>query len=116
MFRKFTGVLTKTSKGFILYSHKSEININEELESLWKVESPVHITITSSSRSLLNEKGCEIYKNRADKTKKYTFHINDIDIEQVLENAINKQLYITIEYTLLLSREEKTDDTRICKS
>ena len=115
MFKEYEGIVDKTSKGYILNHYRNSINITEELKFLWKLDNDVHITIESNSRQLLNENDCQIYYDRADKTKKYTFHINDIDIEQVLENAIGKQIYITVEYTLL-SREEYIDDTNTCKS
>ena len=113
--KQYEGIVDKTSKGYIFNHFRNSINITEELKFLWRSDNDVHIRIESDVRPLLNEQDCPIYYDRLDRTKKYTFHINGRDIEQVLENAIGQLLYITVEYALL-RREERTDDTYTCKS
>lgn len=97
MQKNYFGVITKRHDGYILFTHKSEINMSEELKHFWKLDVPVHITIESETRKMLNEDKCEIYYDK-DADKKYKLHINDINLEQILEGSIGKQLDITIRW------------------
>lgn len=108
--RELFGVLSKTSRGIILFTHKSELNFSLELKHLWQLGCPIHIKIESDTRKLLHENDCEIYYDR-DSNRKYKLHINAINIEDVLESAIGKQLYIHISYTTVSEeRKDKEDE------
>jgi len=92
----YNGVLTKKGIGFILYNQHTEWNLTEELKSYWKRAVPVKIEIESDTgRYLLRQSGDEIYYDK-DENGNYKLHINDVNIESVLERAIYKQIYITI--------------------
>ncbi len=108
MQRNYHGILTKTATGYILFNYQCELNLNNELKSFWKTGRQVHIKIDSDDRILLNENCCDIYYDRDNKSKKYQFHINGRNIEKILEHALFKQLYITIEE---LGSEDWQDDT-----
>jgi hypothetical protein len=97
MQRNYFGVLTKEKDSFILFTHKSEIDLSQELKDLWKKEIPVHIIIESEERSLMNEDKCELYYDK-DKDNKYKLHINDVNIEEILNKSLYKRLDITLTY------------------
>lgn len=92
----YYGVLTKKSSGFILYNHKCEINISEEIKFFWQMALPIHIKIETNDKVLLNQFDDEIYYDKNSQGK-YQLHINDICIDDVLERAIFKQIYITVD-------------------
>lgn len=96
MRRSYNGVLTKTGNGFILYNHRCELNISEELKSFWQTALPIHIKIETDNRVLLDQSDDEIYYDKNSKGK-HQLHICDICIDDVLERAIFKQIYITID-------------------
>jgi hypothetical protein len=104
MKRELNGTLTKTGEGYILYTYNSELNLNEVLKTFWQLDTPVHIKIESDTRTLLDEKNCDIYFAR-DEKKKYKYHINGINIENILEHALFKLLYVIVE----TEREDSTD-------
>jgi len=111
--RELFGVLSKTSQGFILFTHKSELNFTQELKNIWQLAIPVHIKIETEDIKLLHENDCEIYLDR-DSQRKYKYHVNDINIEDVLESAIGKQLYINISYiTSNIDRKDNYNDAGI---
>jgi hypothetical protein len=96
MRHSYNGVLTKKSSGFILYNDACELNLSEELKSFWKMALPTHIKIETNNRVLLDQTDEEIYYDKNSKGI-YQLHICDICIDDVLERAIYKQIYITIE-------------------
>lgn len=93
----YFGVVNKEGKNFIIYTHCSEINLSNELKDLWQKAVPVHIKIESNARKLLDECKCELYYDK-DKNKQYKLHINDINVEEILQKSIGKQLDITLTY------------------
>jgi hypothetical protein len=95
----YFGVLAKEGKDFVIYTYCSEINLSKELKDLWQGGVQVHIRIESNARKLLDESKCELYYDR-DKNKQYKLHINDVDIEQILQKSIGKQLDITITHEI----------------
>jgi hypothetical protein len=102
--RELSGVLTKTGQGFILYNHKGEVNLTEVLKTFWQLDTPVHIKIESDVRTLLDERHCDIYLAR-DEKKQYKYHINGINIENVLEHALFNLIYVLVE----TEREDRMD-------
>ena len=97
MVKNYYGVLTKTSRGYTLFTHKSEVNLSDELKYFWQLDRPIHRIIESESRRLLDECKCEIYYDK-DNNKKYKFHINGINIEDIFENSIGRQLDIALNF------------------
>lgn len=97
MKRELSGVLTKTGQGFILYNHKGEVNLTETLKTFWELAEPVHIRIElNADMTIMDERDCEIYLDR-DMDRKYKYHINDRNIEDLLECGIYQQVNVLIE-------------------
>jgi hypothetical protein len=96
MRHSYNGINTKTGRGFILYNEACELNFSDELKSFWQMAMPMRIKIETDNRVLLDQSDDEIYYDKNSKGK-YQLHINDICIDDVLERAINKQIYITID-------------------
>ena len=97
MKRELSGVLTKTGQGFILYNHKGEVNLTDVLKTFWQLDTPVHIKIElNADTKIMDERDCEIYLDR-DMDRKYKYHINDRNIEDLLECGIYQQVNVLIE-------------------
>lgn len=96
MKRELSGILTKTGQGFILYNHKGEVNLTEVLKTFWKLAVPIYVRVEIDGRRvLLNKYGDEIYYDKNSRDK-YQLYIDGICIDDVLERAIFKQIYIII--------------------
>lgn len=92
----YNGTVDKKSKGYLLYNQFHEWNITDELKSFWQTGLPIHIRIENNKGKLMDQTDSEIYYDRNEKGK-YQFHVNDVNVEDVLERAINKQIYITVD-------------------
>jgi len=92
----YNGTVDKTSKGYLLYNQFYEGNITNELKSFWQTGLPIHIRIENDNRTLMDQTDREIYYDKNEKGK-YQLHVNDVNVEDVLERAINKQIYITVD-------------------
>lgn len=58
---------------------------------------PVHIKIDlNADLTIMDERDCEIYLDR-DSDRKYKYHINDRNIEDLLECGIYQQVDVLIE-------------------
>lgn len=96
MEKMLNGVLTKTGQGFMLYNQKCELNLSDELKHFWQKAVPIHLRIELDDyKVLLNQRDDEIYYDK-DSKGKYKLHINGICIDDVLERAIFKQIYVII--------------------
>ena len=95
----YFGVLTKDGKDFKIFTYCSDVNLSEKLRNFWQKDIPVHIKIETNNKRLLDESKCELYYDR-DKNREYKLHINGINIEEILQKSIGKQLDITITHEI----------------
>lgn len=95
MIRKYSGVVTKLDNDYVLYTNGEDINLNYILKDLYMKYANTHIKINNDARQLLNEEG-EIYLDRDDK-KQYKLHINNINVENLLQQNLYKLIDIKID-------------------
>jgi hypothetical protein len=90
----YKGVLSTDKGQYKIYSNDEDIDISYILKYHYYKESQLHIKISNSVRVILNEYG-DLYMDR-DTNRKYKYHINGRNLEQILNNNLNKLLEITI--------------------
>lgn len=92
---KYCGVLTKVDNDYILTGNGEDINLSTDLDLYYMKDTDLHIKITNSKRTLLNESGA--YYLDKNSRKEYVYHLNDIDISEILKNTLHDLVEITIE-------------------
>jgi hypothetical protein len=94
MLKRYNGVLNKRDGEFILISNDEDINLSKEFKIFYMKDVDLHIKITNSKRTLVNEYGA-FYLDR-DSKKQYRYHLNDLNIESILDNTLNDLLEVII--------------------
>jgi hypothetical protein len=102
----YCGVIGYKNGDIELYTHNSSLNLTNELKYYWQNEIPVHMTIKSDVRNLLNETDELVYEK--DEKGKWKLHINGRNVDQILRNAYGKKIEVTIE--MLNAQDSDTEE------
>lgn len=114
MSKKYCGVLTRAYGEYILLTNGEDINLTNVLTELYEGYETVHMTIKNDMRELLNQTS-DLYKDETSDFE-YEFHINGLNIEQILNDNLNGLIDVTID--VLEDSEEVTDEQSytVCRS
>jgi len=94
--RTYSGVITKTTNGFEIFTHKSCVNLSEELKTYWQHAWPAHMVVYGDiARKILDEKDDEIRLDK-DHRNQYKYFIGNTNIDAFLDRNIGKLLYIDL--------------------
>lgn len=96
MKRTYSGVITKTTEGFEIFTHKSCVNLSEELETYCNGKRNVRMIVYGDvARKILDVQGDDIRIGK-DHRNQYKYFIGDTNIDAFLDRNIGKLLYIDL--------------------
>lgn len=99
--RTYYGVITSDGNGFEIFTHKSSVDLTKEINTYWKLGSPVIMVMKNQDgegRTMFKAKGDEIYLDK-DANGNYKYHLGGKDIEKALTKAIGKAVSIVLHIT-----------------